>query len=106
MTDTKPRKPASSPRTRPVRSPKTDLVLVDVSPDPVPSKPRDWEEIKVGSLVLAWDRSSETWYEAVVINVVDGACRLKWLEYPDEKPIVRRREQLALMNPDHLCAAT
>ena len=60
----------------------------------------------MGSLVLAWDRPSEAWYEAVVINVVDGACRLKWLGYPEHKPVMRRREQLALMNPDHHCAAT
>jgi hypothetical protein len=51
---------------------KTNLVLVDVSPDPLPTKPKDWEDIKVGSLVLAWDREYEAWYEVVVVNEIDG----------------------------------
>lgn len=106
MSETNSNKPAtSSPPNRPPKPSKTDFVLIDVSPNPVPSKPNDWDDIKVGSLVLAWDRPNEGWYEAVVINVVDGACRLKWLDYPELKPIMRRREQLALMHPDQTCAA-
>jgi hypothetical protein len=105
MSRTHSKKPVTStPKNQLVKS-RADLVLVDVSPDPVPSKPQDWDEIQVGSLVLAWDRPSEAWYEAVVINVVDGACRLKWLSYPEEKPVLRRREQLAPMNPVHCAAA-
>jgi hypothetical protein len=101
MTDTKPTPTnrASASDTRRVRSPKSEAVMIDVSPDPAPTKPEDWDEIQVGSLVLAWDRPSKAWYEAIVTNVIDGACWLKWRDYPEENPVVYRREQLALMKP-------
>ncbi len=107
MTDPKPTPMThpSSSDTRRVRSSKSEGVMIDVSPDPVPTKPGDWDEIQVGSLVLAWDRSTQAWYEAIVTNVVDGTCRLKWRDYPEEKPVLYRREQLALMKPGDLPAA-
>ena len=77
-------------------------VLIDVSPDPLPSKPSHWDEITVGSLVLAWDQECEAWYEVVVTNEVDGLFRIKWRDFPKQKPVMLRRDQIALLYPgDH-----
>jgi hypothetical protein len=73
--------------------------LIDVSPDPVPTKPSDWDSIQVGSLVLAWDREVEGWFEALVTNEVAGVFRLKWRDYPGERPLTRKRHELALLHP-------
>jgi hypothetical protein len=76
---------------------KANLVLIDVSPNPLPTRPTDWEDIKVGSLVLAWDRECEAWYEVVVINEIDGdMVRVKSRIYPKEPPVTVRRGDLAL----------
>ena len=81
----------------PVR-PRTNLpVLIDVSPDPVPTTPSDWNEIKPGSVVLVRDKHDEAWYEAVVLNVIGDVCRLKWRDYPGYPVLTRRRHQLGLM---------
>jgi hypothetical protein len=74
--------------------------LIDVSPDPVPTKPSDWDGIQVGSLVLAWDREVEGWFEALITNEVAGVFRLKWRDYPEIRPITRKRQELALLHPD------
>jgi len=77
-------------------------VLIDVSPDPLPRKPSHWDEITVGSLVLAWDQECEAWYEVVVTNEVDGLFRIKWRDFPKQKPVMLRRDQIALLYPgDH-----
>jgi hypothetical protein len=61
--------------------------------------PRRWEEIGVGSLVLAYDGHEAAWYEAMVSAPVGEAFRLVWRDYPKEGPIVRRRDELALLCP-------
>jgi hypothetical protein len=78
---------------------KNNVVLLDVSPNPTPTKPRHWEDIKLGSLVLAWDRSSEGYYPGIVINEVEGLLRVKFRDYPKEQPVTCRREELALLRP-------
>jgi hypothetical protein len=74
-------------------------VLIDVSSDPVPSTPSDWDEIKPGSVVLVRDDYQESWYEAVVLNMIGDICRLKWRDYPGEPALTRQRNQLGLMCP-------
>jgi hypothetical protein len=78
---------------------KDNVVLLDVSPTPPPTKPREWDGIKLGSLVLAWDRSSEGYFEGVVINETEGMFRVKFVHYPKEHPVTCRREDLALLHP-------
>ena len=78
---------------------KDNVVLLDVSPNPTPTKPKDWDDIKLGSLVLAWDRSSEGYYPSIVMNEIDGLLRVKFRDYPKEHPVTCRREDLALLHP-------
>jgi hypothetical protein len=80
--------------------PRTTLpVLIDVSSDPIPSAPTDWEGIKTGSLVLVRDKHDEAWYEAVVLNAVRDVYRLKWRDYPGYPVLTRQRHQLGLVYP-------
>jgi hypothetical protein len=62
-------------------------------------RPQDWDEIGLGSLVLALDSSTEGWFEALVIGINGEALTLKWRDYA-EPTFVRRRNQLALLPPD------
>jgi len=79
-------------------------VLIDVSPDPLPSPPSDWDEIQVGSLVLVRDHKMEAWYEAIVLKADGEVFRLKYRDY-DEPAVTRRRDQIALLYPADTRAA-
>ena len=62
-----------------------------------PSRPQSWEEIGIGSVVLATVGVEDGWWESIVIGVNGEALTLKWRDYPREKVFVRRRTALALL---------
>ena len=64
-----------------------------VSPRVCRGGPRDWDEIEPGSLVLAYDRD----YEAIVVQVLGSAYRVRFRDYPEEGIVMRRRENIALL---------
>lgn len=73
---------------------------VQSASDSVPegTRPTDWTNIKVGSLVLAEEAPADGWFEALVVEVRDrDMFRLRWRDYPDELLITRHRTRLALM---------
>lgn len=73
---------------------------VQSASDSVPegTRPTDWSEIKVGSLVLAEEAPADGWFEAIVLEVRDrDMFRLRWRDYPEELLITRHRTRLALM---------
>lgn len=60
--------------------------------------PTGWDGITLGSLVLATVAPEDGWYEALVTEVKnDGLLLLKWRDWPDEPPFLRRAHQLALL---------
>lgn len=62
--------------------------------------PTDWSDIKQGNLVLAEDAKGEGWFEAIVLDEVQGrGFALKWRDFPDEPKIVRSASRIALMMP-------
>ncbi|MCQ2002366.1 hypothetical protein [Rhizobium sp. NRK18] len=64
------------------------------------SKPKDWDEVVVGSVVLIKDGAGEPWYEATVISIKDdGTYRLKWRDFLEEPAFNRRIEDIGLMHP-------
>jgi hypothetical protein len=83
---------ASASAPEPVRS-----LPVVVSPSMRRGGPRDWDEIEPGSLVLAYDREYEAWYEAIVVQVLGSAYRVRFRDYPEEGILMRRRENIALL---------
>src|SRR3954452_2020345 len=62
-----------------------------------PSRPQSWEEIGIGSVVLATVGVEDGWWESIVIGVSADAFSLKWRDFPREPVFVRRRTKLALL---------
>jgi hypothetical protein len=62
-------------------------------------RPVDWDEIRVGSLVLAYDPTNEGWYEAIVLMPHGDRWLLRWRDYPEEGNMARGRSEIALMDP-------
>jgi hypothetical protein len=62
-------------------------------------RPKHWDEITAGDLVLAYDADSEAWYEAIVLQIDGELLRLRWRDYPLERIAPQRRDQLALLPP-------
>jgi hypothetical protein len=61
------------------------------------SLPRTWEDIKVGSLVIAHESHEDGWWEAIVTSLTDTTLTLKWRDYPRQPIVTRRRDQIALL---------
>ena len=74
---------------------------VEAAPEPAPavtSTPQRWEDLAVGSLVLASLGADEGWFEAVVIEARGEAIFvLRWQGWPEDAAFVRRADGLALL---------
>jgi hypothetical protein len=69
-------------------------------PAPTPTvspRPRTWDEIGIGSLVLATIGVEDGWWESVVLGVNGEMLTLKWRDFPGMRTFVRRRTELALL---------
>jgi hypothetical protein len=69
-------------------------------PAPAPTvspRPEDWDEIGIGSLVLATVGVEDGWWESIVLGVNGEMLTLKWRDFPGERTFVRRRTELALL---------
>src|SRR5215211_1969378 len=62
-----------------------------------PQRPQDWDEIGIGSLVLAHEGPEDGWWESIVIGVNGESLSLKWRDWPRYPVFVRRRTDLALL---------
>jgi hypothetical protein len=77
--------------------------IVEEAPtvEPVPtasSVPKTWEEISIGSLVLACEGEMQGWFESVVVALPgDDLVELRWRDWPEEPSIVRRVNDLGLV---------
>lgn len=73
-------------------------------PEPTPALtvenvPATWTEVGQGSLVLISEGPQQGWFEAVVAEVrPEDLFVLRWRDWPDEPPQVRRREHVALLS--------
>ncbi|MGG3810897.1 hypothetical protein ABEV34_04465 [Methylorubrum rhodesianum] len=62
-------------------------------------KPRDPDEIGLGSVVLAHEGPDEGWWEAEVIGINGRVFSLRWRDYPTQPTILRKATELALLPP-------
>ena len=62
-----------------------------------PARPQSWDEIGIGSVVLATVGVEDGWWESIIIGVNADAFSLKWRDFPREPVFVRRRTELALL---------
>jgi hypothetical protein len=46
-----------------------------------PQRPQDWDEIGIGSLVLAHEGPEDGWWESIVIGVNGESLSLKWRDW-------------------------
>ena len=66
---------------------------------------RSWSEVAVGSLVLASDGPAEGWREALVVEAhAEDVFTLKWRDFPDDPPLLRRRQHIGLLHPGEAAA--
>jgi hypothetical protein len=72
-----------------------DIKLPPLTPTQLPP---DWSKIKVGSVVLASDRQSDGWWEALVEAEKDESVLvLRWRQSPEMDPFLRKVDQVALL---------
>lgn len=67
------------------------------TPVEVRHHPKGWDDITVGSLVLACEEEKEGWFECVVQAFEDGQLRLRWLDYPAYEAFHRPPNRVALL---------
>ena len=63
-------------------------------------RPKSWDEIKIGSLVLATTGIEDGWWEAIIESIDGDILTCRWRDYPTEPNALRRRNELALLPPD------
>jgi hypothetical protein len=61
--------------------------------------PETWDDIGVGSIVLATEGPQEGWFESVVITAEDDRFTLRWRDWPGLPKFARRMWQLGLLPP-------
>ena len=62
--------------------------------------PRSWDEIEIGSLVLATTGIEDGWWEAIIESIDGDILTCRWRDYPTEPNVLRGRNELALLAPD------
>src|SRR3954454_6335245 len=62
-----------------------------------PARTQSWDEIGIGSVVLATVGVEDGWWKSIVIGVNADSFSLKWRDFPREPVFVRRRTKLALL---------
>jgi hypothetical protein len=76
-------------------------VPIEAQPEPMPAAanvPTKWDDVGVGSLVLASTGPREGWFESVVVEVKgDSLFVLRWLDWPSDPSFVRRVDGVALL---------
>jgi hypothetical protein len=63
-------------------------------------RPKSWDEIEIGSLVLATTGIEDGWWEAIIESIDGDILTCRWRDYPTEPNVMRRRNELALLAPD------
>jgi hypothetical protein len=63
--------------------------------------PETWDDIGVGSIVLATEGPQEGWFESIVLRAEDDLFTLKWRDWPRLPTFTRRTWQIGLLPPGH-----
>ena len=61
--------------------------------------PDTWDDIGVGSIVLATEAPGEGWWECIVLKAEDDLITLKWRDWPRLPVFARRPWQIGLLPP-------
>jgi hypothetical protein len=66
----------------------------DVAP-----RPASWDDVQVGSLVIAHESPEDGWWEAIVVAVENDQLVLRWRDYARQPCVRRGRFDVALLPP-------
>ncbi len=61
--------------------------------------PRNWDDIDVGHLVIAYENSEDGWWEAIVVEKNKDMLTLRWRDYSKQPTVTRHRTAVALVKP-------
>ena len=56
-----------------------------------------WQDLRVVSVVVAFEKSDDGWWEAVVTAINGDNLTLRWRDYASQPAVVRSRSQIAFM---------
>jgi hypothetical protein len=83
-----------------------DLELISFASNTGGDRPKNWDEIATGHVVVAQDTPTDGWYEAVVVENSGDMFTLRWCDYPRERRITRHRLSLGLLYPNGMNSDT
>jgi hypothetical protein len=63
--------------------------------------PETWDEIGVGSIVLATEGPQEGWFESIVLRAENDVFMLRWRDWPRLPVFARRTWQIGLLPPGY-----
>lgn len=78
---------------------KPEPATAPIEPLPPPANiPATLAQVGMHSVVLAADGESPGWFEAIVVEAKGDLFALRWVNWPDLPPFVRRGEHLSLLS--------
>jgi hypothetical protein len=88
-------KPADNPTE--TSAPNSDLA--SPAPNVAQGYPRDWDDINVGHLVIAWEDAASGWWEAIATDRAGDLVTMRWRDFPGYPKFVQHRTAVALLKP-------
>jgi hypothetical protein len=59
--------------------------------------PKTWDEIRLGSLVIAHEGNDDGWWEAIVTELKGEQLTVRWRDFPKYKPVVVSRKDVTFV---------
>src|SRR5215211_9456245 len=63
------------------------------------NRPASWDQIQVGTLVIAHESPEDGWWEAIGVAIENDQLLLRWRDYPREPCVRRSRLEVSLLPP-------
>ncbi len=89
---------APNGNTQPVRPPSGSAGAPSSKGSP-PNLPRNWHEIGRGDLVIVQESLVDGWYYAIVVEADGDTLKVRWRDYPGERPFTCNRRRVGLLYP-------
>jgi hypothetical protein len=86
--------PKAEPASAPPPSPPIATTKATLAPD-------TWDDIGVGSIVLATEGPQEGWWESIVLRAENDVFILRWRDWPRLPTFTRRTWQIGLLPPGY-----
>jgi len=74
-------------------------IEITASKDEAAPRPASWDDIRVGSFVIAQESPQDGWWEAIVVAIENDQLVLRWRDYARTPCVRRGRLDVALLSP-------